>query len=146
MKKTRGFTIIEMLIVVAIIGILAMIATAAYNTYAAKSRFAEVIQAATPFKLSVEACFQDFGVLASCTTAGSNGLLQSTTAASGVVASVAVGPVPAPGAVSAAAISGLGLFGETYILVPTVGGAGGANALNWSVDPSSTCLAKAYCK
>jgi len=141
----KGFTLIELLIVVAIIGILAAIAVPQYQSYTAKARFSEVVQATAPFKLGVEVCYQDFGALASCNAPGVNGVLPNTTAASGLVASVATGGA-LPGTIAATAITGSGLAAETYVIAPTAGAAGGANALTWATDPSSTCLAKAYCR
>ena len=66
MKKIQqGFTLIELMIVVAIIGILVSVALPAYSQYTDKARFSEVILATTALKVSINLCSQTRSVTTS---------------------------------------------------------------------------------
>ena len=143
MKKQSGFTLIELMIVVAIIGILAAVAVPQYQTYTKKAKFTEVVQATQPFKLGIELCFQNNNNdLANCKP-GTGDVPANTTTAAGNVASVSVAN-DGTAVITAKAIKGNGLNEETYILKPSKATDGSANALSWDTTTGS-CKAASIC-
>ena len=59
MNAQKGFTLIELMIVVAIIGILAAIAIPQYQNYIAKSQVTRAVAETAALKTAVEACLND---------------------------------------------------------------------------------------
>jgi type IV pilus assembly protein PilA len=63
-KLQKGFTLIELMIVVAIIGILAAVALPAYQDYTIRAKVSEIVLAASSFRTSLTEKFQNDGTLA----------------------------------------------------------------------------------
>lgn len=143
MKKQSGFTLIELMIVVAIVAILAAIAMPAYKSYTARSKFTEVTSGASALKSQVELCFLDNSKLAGCTNT-------ATTAVSGAGWTINAGNdyktkyiasiIVTDGNIVATASSGQGLDGKTYSLTAVSNGSG---TLDWTAG--GTCKDAGYC-
>ena len=132
-KAQQGFTLIELMIVVAIIGILAALALPAYQTYTKRARFAEVVMATSPVKTAVDICYQKENGLLNCAIATDVGANLPGAAAGAYVASVdlAASVITATGTAA--------VDSETYILTPTAV----SGSLNWA--QSGSCEAAGLC-
>ncbi|MGY4677419.1 prepilin peptidase-dependent pilin [Pasteurella sp. P03HT] len=69
----KGFTLIELMIVVAIVAILATIAIPSYQNYTKKAAISELLQAAAPYRAEVELCIYNTGKKEGCAS-GNNGI------------------------------------------------------------------------
>jgi type IV pilus assembly protein PilA len=118
------------MIVVAIIGILSVIAMPSYQTYTKRARFAEVISATQPFKLAVSIALQT-GANASDLKSGIHGIPASPNSTANLASiNVKNGIITAIGTRL--------VDNKTYVLKPD------AEGNNWMVD--GTCLNTGLCE
>ncbi|OXY83829.1 pilin [Oceanimonas doudoroffii] len=138
MKKTSlsrqgGFTLIELMIVVAIVAILAAVALPAYQTYTNRAKFSEVIAATGAVKTTIEVCTQSGNAGGTCAN-------RATSAADGTVATDLVNSVTTSFSDPDFTVTATGagdVSGATYTMTGTVN----SGRITWD----SSCSPAEYC-
>lgn len=74
MRQARGFTLIELMIVVAVVAVLAAIAVPNYTNYITRSKFAEATSALSNLRIKMEQYYQDNRRYSTTTGGGTCGL------------------------------------------------------------------------
>ena len=150
-KRQQGFTLIELMIVVAIIGILAAIALPAYQDYTVRSKVTEGLSLAEGAKTIVSEMWQTDGSLANLTQAIAPACAATTTycfTPSKNVATIAItaanGEVTITYATGATGIPQLA-GAATIVLVPTINGValagGAAGDMDWHCKSAGSTFA-----
>ena len=71
LRQASGFSLIELMIVVAIIGVLSTVAVPSYSNYVKRSAFARELTLVDQYKKAISLCFQTTGDSVVCRTQGS---------------------------------------------------------------------------
>ncbi|WP_185235861.1 pilin [Teredinibacter franksiae] len=141
MKQVQqGFTLIELMIVIAIIGILAAVALPAYQDYTVRSKISEVLIAATSPKALISEAFQSDGLTGAQNAAAEYNTRNVNQKSSKFVADITIDEATAGITVTtgAAATSGLptDAAGMTLVFSPNVQSAalalGATGAIDWA--------------
>lgn len=139
-RQQAGFTLIELMIVVAIVAILAAVALPAYQNYTNKAKFSEVIAATGPVKTAIEICVQSNGISTPadgdvCMVAANAADITDATYVNTIATTVASADY-----VITATSTGITSTNYTYIMTGDVTSNG---VVNWS--KSGTCVTNNLC-
>ena len=137
--RNNGFTLIELMVVIAIIGVLGATAVPMYAEYTKRAKFADVIARAIPYKTEIGLCIQDNNEVDPCDS-GQEGIGPPINTAVGKTRTLTV----TDGSITATGTTDVG--SAVYKLDPEYNST--LNTLTWVRDDTVTksCSSLKLCK
>lgn len=149
-KVQKGFTLIELMIVVAIIGILAAVALPAYQDYTVRAKISEAVIAGSSVKALVSEAFQTdsiAGITSAATAYNAAPIAQKTSKYVSNIVANAASPYSITVSISATATNGLptAINNQTIVFSPNVANAiptaASLGAIDWACTSAAATSA-----
>ncbi|WP_082665511.1 pilin [Pseudoalteromonas sp. H105] len=143
MIKPKGFTLIELMMIIAIIGILISLALPAYNNHFKRAKFTEVVLASNALQRAIEVCFYTKETLDNCDSFTKVGIKKSDYTTPNFIANIEISNSSGTFTLTSTASSEASKSnsGDTYIMLANVN----SNQLLWELSSASTCISEGTC-
>ncbi|NMR27995.1 prepilin-type N-terminal cleavage/methylation domain-containing protein [Pseudoalteromonas sp. NEC-BIFX-2020_015] len=142
MRNKLGFSLIELMITIAIMGILVSLALPAYNNHYKRAKFTEVTLATNSLQRAVEICFYTKETLSNCDSFSKIGVKKPNYLAPNFIANIEISYAAGSYKITSTASSEASISsGDTYIMIATIN----SNQLLWELSPTSTCISEGTC-
>lgn len=143
MRIARGFSLVELMIVITIIGVLLSLALPTYNNHFKRSKFTEVVLASNALQRQVEICFYIKHSLNECDSFEKTSSKKSDFIAPNYISDIEISNSSGTYQIKSTAASeaSISSSGDTYIITAIVN----SNQLLWQLSSLSTCINEGTC-